>query len=65
MHCIILFLAHSCLCTLDHAEPELDVQAEQDHVKDHTNLALGSRQSPVHLTNVLELYLSLYLIYDS
>jgi hypothetical protein len=64
MHCIILFLAHSCSCTLDHVEPELDVQAEQAQAEDLTNLALGSRQDPVYLTTVLELCLSLYLDYD-
>jgi hypothetical protein len=30
-----------------------------------TGIDFGSRQAPVHLTTVLELYLSLYLNYDS
>jgi hypothetical protein len=30
-----------------------------------TNLAIGSRQASVHLTTVLEFWLSLYLKYDS
>jgi hypothetical protein len=51
MHCIILFLAHSCSCTLDHAEPKLEVQAEQAQAEDLTNLDLGSSQASVHSTN--------------
>jgi hypothetical protein len=43
MHCIILFLAHSCSCTLDPTEPELEVQAEQTQAEDLTNLDLESR----------------------
>jgi hypothetical protein len=39
MHCIILLVAHLCSYTLDHAEPELEVQAEQDQAEDLTNLA--------------------------
>jgi hypothetical protein len=37
--CIILFLAHLCSYTLDHAELELDVQAEQAQAEYFTNLA--------------------------
>jgi hypothetical protein len=40
MHCIILFLAHLCSYTLDHAELELEVQVEQAQAKGLTNLAL-------------------------
>jgi hypothetical protein len=40
MHCIMLFLAHLCSYTLDHAEPKLEVQAEQAQAEDLTNLAL-------------------------
>jgi hypothetical protein len=53
MHYIILFLAHSCSCTLDHAESELEVQAEQAQAEDLTNLDLGSRQARVYLTMLL------------
>jgi hypothetical protein len=39
MHCIILLLAHMRLFyTLDHAEPELGVQAEQAQAEGLTNL---------------------------
>jgi hypothetical protein len=62
MHCIILFLTHSCSCTLDHVEPELEVQVEQDQAKDLTNLALGSRQAPLHLNTILEFYFNFILI---
>jgi hypothetical protein len=41
MHCIILFLTHSCSCTLDHAEPELEVQVKQAQAEDLTHIALG------------------------
>jgi hypothetical protein len=64
MHCIILFLAHSCSCTLDHAEPKLEVQAEQAQGKDLTNLDLGSSQAPVYLTLCLS-FIFLISCYDS
>jgi hypothetical protein len=38
MHCTILLSTHSCAFTLDNAEPELEVQAEQAQVEDPTNL---------------------------
>jgi hypothetical protein len=41
MHYIILFLAHICLYTLDHAEPESEVQVEQAQGEDFTNLDLS------------------------
>jgi hypothetical protein len=41
MHCTIMLLAHIWLiCTLDHAELNFEVQAEQAQVKELTNLAL-------------------------
>jgi hypothetical protein len=38
-HCIILLVAHLCSYTLDHTEPELEVQTEQAQAEDLTNLA--------------------------
>jgi hypothetical protein len=38
MHYSILFLAHSCSSTLDHAELELEVQSEQAQVEEFINL---------------------------
>jgi hypothetical protein len=38
--CIILLLAHLCLYTLDHAEPELEVRVDQAQAEDLTTLAL-------------------------
>jgi hypothetical protein len=49
-HCIILLVAHLCSYTLDHAKLEFEVQAEQAQAKDLTNLALVSRQAPMHHT---------------
>jgi hypothetical protein len=43
-------------------EPELEVQVEQDQAKDLTNLALGSRQAPLHLNTILEFYFNFILI---
>jgi hypothetical protein len=41
MHCTIMFLDHTWLIyTLDHADPESEVQAEKAQVEDLTNLAL-------------------------
>jgi hypothetical protein len=41
MHCIILLLAHIWFFyTLDHAEPKLEVQAEQAQAKAVSNLVL-------------------------
>jgi hypothetical protein len=40
MHCIVLLLAHICLYTLDHAEPELEESIEQAQVEEFTSLAL-------------------------
>jgi hypothetical protein len=45
MHCIILLSAHSCAIAIDHAEPELEVQAEQDQFEDFTNLDLNEDKS--------------------
>jgi hypothetical protein len=47
--------------TLDHAEPELEVQAEQAQTEDLTNLALGSRQALLHHSQSLTFVLNLYL----
>jgi hypothetical protein len=41
MHYIILFLAHIFLYTLDHAEPELEVQVQQAQPEYFTNLYLN------------------------
>jgi hypothetical protein len=86
---MLLFIHHITLCIscialingghflhirVDHAEPELEFQAEQvqwvfggpqTSGGEDTNTAFGSRQAPVHLTTFLEFYLSLYLVYDS
>jgi hypothetical protein len=57
MHCTILLLAHSCAIAIDHAEPELKVQAEQAQVKDFTNLNLNQGKprciTPHFLTFIL------------
>jgi hypothetical protein len=55
MHCTIMLLAHICIIYLlghMYAEMELEVQAKQGQAEDFANLVLGSRQTPVHLTNV-------------
>jgi hypothetical protein len=60
-HYIILLVAHLCSYTLDHAEPELEVEVEQAQTEDLTNLALGSRKAPLHHTQSLTFVLNLYL----
>jgi hypothetical protein len=59
---------------VDHVEQKLEIQVEwvekeydgpQASSYMDTNLAIGSRQAPVHQTTVVVLCLPLYLIYDS
>jgi hypothetical protein len=40
MHCIIMLSAHAFAYSLDHVEPELEVQAERAQVEEFTNLSL-------------------------
>jgi hypothetical protein len=40
LHCIIMLSAHAFAYSLDHVEPELEVQAERAQVEEFTNLSL-------------------------
>jgi hypothetical protein len=73
MYCTFNY-GHLLHMRVDHAEQKSEIQMERVQ-KEYdgpqapscmdTNLAIGSRQASVHLTTVLEFWLSLYLKYDS
>jgi hypothetical protein len=56
MHCTICLLAHVCSYALDHVVLEFEEPTEQAQFEEFTNLEIGSRQAPVHHTQILDFY---------
>jgi hypothetical protein len=66
MHCIMLYLAHICSYTLDHAEPELEEPMEQAQAEEVTNIELSEVKPqcipPIILGFCFNHYFMLYML---
>jgi hypothetical protein len=57
---VLMIMHHNALCT-----PYITCYVGVSYLHICDRLRARARQTPVHLTTLLELYLYLYLIYDS